>query len=86
MTELRINGYRQVLDILESLLPFLKFKKKQAQAIISSARLLLEEGIRDKAAIRKKLVDNILIVQSENYATRKKRSKQELRKILGLTP
>src|ERR1700722_17468960 len=30
MTELRINGHRQVLDILESLKPFLKFKERQA--------------------------------------------------------
>ena len=84
MTELRINGHKQVLDILENLSPFLKFKKKQAQAIIKSAKLLLGT-VRDKK-VKEKLVDNIFIVQSENYATRKKRSKQELREILGLTP
>ncbi len=84
MTELRINGHKQVLQILESLLPFLKFKRKQAQAIISSAKLLLE-GMRDNT-VKEKLVDNILIVQSENYATRQKRSRQELQSILGLTP
>ena len=85
MTELRINGHRQVLEILERLQPFLKFKKKQAQAIIDSARLLLEID-SDKTIMKEKLVDNILIVQSENYATRRKRSKEELQSILGLTP
>jgi hypothetical protein len=85
MTELRINGHRQVLRILESLLPFLKFKKKQAEAIIDSAQLLLEVD-SDKVLLKEKLVDNIFIVQSENYATRRKRSKEELRSILGLTP
>ena len=44
MTELRINGHRQVMQILERLMPFLKFKKKQAKAIINSAKLLLEVG------------------------------------------
>ena len=81
MTELRINGHKQVLQILECLAPFLKFKKKQAGAIINSAKLLLAA-----APDKEKLVDNILIVQSENYATRRKRSKKELRSILGLTP
>jgi hypothetical protein len=85
MTELRINGHRQVMQILESLKPFLKFKEKQATAIIDSARLLLEVN-SDKTIMKEKLVDNILIVQQENYATKRKRSKEELRSILGLTP
>ena len=85
MTELRINGHRQVMRILERLLPFLKFKKEQAEAIINSAKLLLEID-SNKALMKEKLVDNILIVQSANYATRRKRSKEELRSILGLTP
>ena len=85
MTELRVNGHKRVLDILENLLPFLRFKKKQAQAIISSAQLLLAAGC-DIAPIKEQLIDNILIVQSENYATKKKRSKQELKSIFGLTP
>ncbi len=85
MTELRINGHKRVMNILESLLPFLKFKKKQAQAIISSARLLLSAGC-DLSPVKEQLIDNILIVQSENYATRKKRSKEELKTIFGLTP
>ncbi len=85
MTELRINGHKQVMRILESLLPFLKFKKKQAEAIINSAALLLGPDT-GKTIMKEKLVDNIFIVQSENYATGQKRSKEELRSILGLTP
>ena len=80
-----INGHRQVMQILESLKPFLKFKEKQAECDINSAQLLLEVDF-DKTIMKEKLVDNILIVQSENYATRQKRSKEELRSILGLTP
>ena len=85
MTELRINGHKQVMRILESLSPFLRFKKKQAEAIINSAKLLLTID-HDEVFLRERLVDNILIVQSENYATRRKRSKEELRSFLGLTP
>jgi LAGLIDADG DNA endonuclease family protein len=84
MTELSINGHQQVLDILLDLLPFLKFKKRQAEVIISSARLLLDD-VRSEVT-KEKLVDNILIVQSENYVTRRKRSKEELRSLFGLTP
>ena len=73
------------MQILENLQPFLKFKEKQAAAIISSAKLLLDDD-SSTAITKEKLVDNILIVQSENYATRHKRSKEELRSILGLTP
>jgi hypothetical protein len=85
MTELRINGHERVRDILMALLPFLKFKKKQAEVIIRSANLLLSSE-SSAVATKEKLVDNILIIQSENYASRKKRSKQELRELLGLTP
>ena len=84
MTELRINGYTQIEEILGRLLPFIKFKKKQALALVDSARLL-KTGDKSRKSMRK-LVKNILIVQSENYATRKKKSEAELLSILGLTP
>jgi len=83
MTELRINGYKQVADILVKLLPFLKFKKVQAKTIIRSAELLVGD---QNDHMRKSLVRNILLVQKENYATRKKRTKTELYNLLSLTP
>src|SRR3989344_5537597 len=83
MSELRINGYQQVENILSDLLPHLKFKKIQAETLIETAKLLRSK--MDERATRK-LIDNILVVQSENYATRKKRSKGELLELLGLTP
>lgn len=84
ITELRINGFAQVEDILCQLLPFLRFKKKQALALLDSARLL-KTGNKTNRMVRK-LVHNILIVQSENYVTRKKKSEKELLSIFGLTP
>ena len=85
MTELRINGHERVRDILLALLPFLKFKKKQARVIIKTATMLLGDD-REAATAKEKLVEYILIVQSENYATHAKRSRDELRTLLGLTP
>ena len=84
MTELRINGFAQVERVVSVLLPYIKFKKKQAVALLDSARLL-NTGDKGERAMRK-LVRNILIVQSENYATRRKRSEKELLSIFSLTP
>src|SRR3989344_7657829 len=84
MTELRINGYTQVESILKKLLPFLRFKKKQAAALIDSAQLLKKGDISEKTI--RKLIKNILVVQREKYVTRKKRSEAELLSVFGLTP
>src|SRR3989338_8613143 len=81
MSELRINGYAQVDEILSALLPYLKFKKIQAIKLIETAKLLRNE-MNERTT--RKLVDNVLVVQSENYVTRKKRSKKELLELLGL--
>ena len=87
MTELRINGYEQIAEILQDLLPFVKFKKIQAIALYKACNILSE--IKFSKLSKKqlaKLVDLILVIQSENYITKKKRTKDEFCKILGLTP
>ena len=84
MSELRINGYKQVENILKGLLPFIKFKKIQAKILLKSSRLLQKDNINENDL--KKLINNILQIQSENYRTRRKRTKEELLKILGLAP
>jgi hypothetical protein len=87
MTELRINGYEQVRNILKSLLPHVRFKKLQSRALIKACEIL--SGTKFQKLSKKqlaKLVDLILVIQSENYVTKKKKTKSELRKILGLTP
>ncbi len=87
MTELRINGYRQVRNILTSLLPHIRFKKFQAEALQNACKILSKGTIR---TLEKKelihLVNLILVIQNENYVTKKKKTKAELFKILGLTP
>ena len=87
MTELRVNGYRQVRNILTNLLPYIRFKKFQAEALHKACEILSKGTIR---TLEKKelicLVHLILVIQKENYVTKKKRTKAELLRILGLTP
>ena len=87
MTELRINGYKQIGNILKSLIPHIRFKKLQAHALILACEILSNtkfSKLTKKQLI--KLIDLILVIQSENYVTKKKKTKSELYKILHLTP
>ncbi|MEK7539322.1 MAG: LAGLIDADG family homing endonuclease [Patescibacteria group bacterium] len=87
MTELRINGYKQIRNILKNLLPYIKFKKLQAHALLQACGIL--SGTKFQKLTKKqlvKLVNLILLIQSENYITKKKKTKNELYKILNLTP
>jgi len=87
MTELRINGYKQIRDILKNLLPHIRFKKLQAYALLQACEIL--SGTKFSKLTKKqlvKLVNLILVIQNENYVTKKKKTKSELYKILGLTP
>ena len=87
MTELRINGFKQTKEILKNLMPFIRFKKKQAKALHNAANLLNQKETRllDKKDLLK-LVDLIMTIQENNYVTRKKKTKEDILKILGLTP
>ena len=86
MSELRINGFSTVKSILVDLEPCIRFKKVQINAMISACRIL-DANIR---MLSKKqllaIVDLILVIQNENYKAHRKKSKEELLKILGLTP
>ena len=87
MTELRINGYEQIRNILKSLSPYIRFKKLQVSALLKACEIL--SNTKFSKLTKKqlaKLVDLILVIQSENYVTKKKKTKSELFKVLGLTP
>ena len=85
ITELRINGFKQVRKILENLLPFIRFKKKQATAFLKAVTLLDENSQLSRLDLDN-LINLIIVIQRENYATKSKKTKEELMKILGLTP
>lgn len=87
MTELRVNGYRQVHRILTMLSPHIRSKRKQVDALIEGCEILISAPPRKLTEQKlKRLVDLVLLIQSENYTTKRKRSKEELYVQLGLTP
>ncbi len=87
ITELRINGFTQTRNIIKSLLPFLKFKKDQAKAFYKAADLLSKKQSKHLSRSELlRLVKHIITIQNNNYITRKKKTKDELLKILELTP
>ena len=87
MTELRINGYGQVRKIISDLSPYIKFKAIQAKHLLDALTILQSKTFSklDKADLNK-LVQIMFGIQKENYVTKRKRTKTELRKVLGLTP
>jgi LAGLIDADG endonuclease len=87
MTELRIQGYETVHHILSILKPYLRFKAVQCEALMHACALLIKIPLKQMTATDlKKIVGYILEIQSMNYVTKKKRSKEELYESLGLTP
>lgn len=87
MSELRINGFKKIKEILLNLIPYIRFKKVQAKALFESCKVLSEtkfNKLNQKQLI--KIVKLILVIQNKNYVTKKKKTKDELFKILGLTP
>ena len=87
MSELRINGYMQVKEILKKLLPYIRFKAIQAKSLLEATEILSSTKFR---MLEKKqlllLVKLALRMQQENYVTKKKKTKEELLAVLGLTP
>ena len=87
MSELRINGFRQVRDILSDVLPYIRFKKVQATALLKAATLLSETAFKMMTRRKLELLARCIdVIQKDNYATRYKKSLSEIRKLLGLTP
>jgi hypothetical protein len=84
MAELRINGFKQTEEILLKLLPFIKFKKLQAAEIVKAVRIL-QKDVRTENDLRK-VAAAMIRIQSVNYATRKKKTLEEILIMLGLTP
>lgn len=87
MSELRINGYVQVKDILKKLLPHIRFKAVQARSLIKATEILSSAKFR--MLPRKQLislVDMALRMQQENYVTKRKKTREELFAALDLTP
>ena len=86
MTELRVNGFRQIGSFLSELLPYVRFKKLQTEAMVTACQIL-QRGINNLSREELvSLVSLVLVIQNENYATHSKKTESDLLKILDLTP
>jgi hypothetical protein len=87
ITELRVNGFLSVSEILLSLLPYVKFKKNQVVKMIEACEILINSKAR---TISKndlsKLVEIVFFIQNENYKSQNRKSKKDILKMLNLTP
>ena len=87
MTELRINGFKQVHSILKLLIPYIKFKREQALAIAEACEILEGKRAKDLSENElRRLVFLVHKVQENNYVTKAKKTEEHLLLILGLTP
>lgn len=84
MSELRINGYETVREILLKLKPYIKFKARQAKCALQVLSIidgkdLSEINKRDRTRIAKYIVN----LRKENYWSHwRKYSEDEVRKII----
>ncbi len=83
MTELRINGYKQVRDILFLLRPYLRFKKEQAELISQVLDILVVvKNIKQlTAAEKRKVANTLLTLRSLSYQSGKKKMDKTRRDI-----
>lgn len=86
MSELRVNGFNKVHDILSDLSPHIRFKKLQAEAMMSACQLLSKRINTLSKQELVTIIDLVLIIQRENYKAHKKKSRAEMLKIFDLTP
>lgn len=87
ISELRINGFSQVKNILQKLKPFIRFKAQQAELLIRACTLLETKSIAllSDGELRT-LVGIIFAIKDTNYKSRSTLTKKELCRRLGLTP
>jgi hypothetical protein len=87
MSELRINGFKQIKNILGALIPYIRFKKPQAIALYKAVCMLSEKKFSNLNRFElHQIVNFIITIQTQNYATKHKKTELELKSILGLTP
>lgn len=87
MTELRINGFKQTKEILELLVPYIRFKRVQAKMMLEVAQILISNKFSDfDEKNRMKIADAIEKIRHENYQSGKKISTEKIYQRLGLTP
>ncbi len=87
ITELRINGYEKVEKILKYLLPYLKFKKKQADYILCILDIIKGKRVNQLSEKEKKKIADIFVkIRKLSYQSGKKKEekiKEDVRSIMN---
>lgn len=87
VSELRVNGYKSVGRVLDDLIPYIRFKRVQAAAMVQACEILENTPLGKLSEKQLKyVIDLVLAIQNENYSTHRKRQREELLKEFGLTP
>jgi hypothetical protein len=87
MTELRINGFASVRQVLTLLRPYIRFKTIQADALLRACLILESKKMRDLCEIElRELVDLIFVIKKQNYKSSQTLTKEALLARLNLTP
>lgn len=87
MTELRINGFTSVKNILLELKPYLRFKELQVTALVQACTILESKKIGNLSPDElRTLVDLVFVIKNQNYKSHGTLTKEVLLHRLGLTP
>ena len=88
ITELRINGYKQVQKILQSLYPYLKFKKNQVRHLFRTLNILNRKKIGQLTKKEKtQIVNSLIAARKQTYQSGKKKPEKlraDLQTIMAL--
>ncbi len=87
ISELRINGFKQVKAVLLKLQPFVRFKEKQTRSLIQACGILEHTSLRVLTEKQlRKLIDLAFAIKKQNYVSRSSHTKESVYARLGLTP
>ncbi len=87
MTELRINGFAAVLELLILLIPYIRFKREQAHLCIQACTILEKKKICELSKNElHKLVNMAFAIKGHNYKSKHALTKKEVLNRLDLTP
>ena len=89
ITELRINGFTKIQEILADLQPFIRFKQLQTEAMIKACQIFLDKSSSTRRLSKDNLLqlaDLIIDIQNANYKAHRKKTKEDILNILDLTP
>ena len=79
ITELKIEGFAKVTDILNKLLPYVRFKKKQVRLVLKALEIL---NLNPKDILKVALITDQ--ISKLNYVTvKKKYTSKEIKKFLS---